>query len=78
MDTMTYAAFAAFRGYVAEKENPPSCFLKAHADLPPCKGTFIRTDVEKVKNGQLIAEDIIARLGKPLGKSSVRKVPRHL
>jgi len=53
MDTMTYAAFAAFRGYVAEKENPPSCFLKAHADLPPDWANL-------------------------LGKSSVRKVPRHL
>ena len=46
----------------------PMADLKRLMDSNPKLGFAFRTAVEKVKSGELTAEDIIARLGKPQRK----------
>ena len=46
----------------------PIADLKRLMDSNPKLGFAFRTAVEKVKSGELTAEDIIARLGKPQRK----------
>ena len=46
----------------------PIADLKRLMDSDPKLGFAFRTAVEKVKSGELTAEDIIARLGKPQRK----------
>ena len=52
MDTMTYAAFAAFRGYVAEKENQRPVYNRS-VFSPPSTSTIEPVISGSPKNPQL-------------------------